>query len=79
MVEPEGNQSYFARVASSSETGKSRRKNATVDIRKFSIAVAERDNVLSPSALFSSFKIMSTYSAPASQLLSATQIGRRQV
>ena len=35
VVEPEGNQSYFARVASSSETGKSRRKNATVGTRKF--------------------------------------------
>ena len=45
-VKPEGSQSDFARVASSSETGKSRRKNATVDIRKLFTAAAERDNIL---------------------------------
>ena len=52
MVESEGNHDYFARVASSSETGKSRRKNATADIRKFFTAAAERDNVRASSAPF---------------------------
>ena len=52
VVEPEGSQSYFARVAGSSETGNTRLKNATVDIRQFFTAAAERDNILAPSAPF---------------------------